>query len=493
MRVQLLLGSLCLIGCGFPESPPSSGSSASERSEIVGGVTDTGDPATVSLVVGQGGQYEQFCTGTLVGPRTVVTAAHCIQAYGAQYSYYVNFGTYASSPTRSIKMASQTAHPLYDKNSGDAHDFGVIQLLTAVTDVTAIELNTVPLTQADVGRPIRHAGFGVTSGAQNGAGTKRQVSYSVRQVTAALIESGASGKQTCNGDSGGPALMVMPGSSLERLVGVVSFGDQNCTMFGEDGRVDVDVAWIKQTMAPWEAPTCATDGKCLPGCTPVDQDCACAGDGVCGVDCADLARDPDCPVNCVANGVCALETCPRPDPDCVVEGSACVNALVCHGRQCVSDEQHGAQKYCSVGCGSGAGCPSVMECNGQVCLLKQRPVIQAGEFCVTATDFCTGANRLCTGPSQGITRCVLSCVLDADCAAGNSCEGGADSRRFCRPPESELRFNNIVLVRATAEGPAAPTGCAAAGFGEFSSLGLLLGGLSLTRRRAPALRLRSEA
>jgi V8-like Glu-specific endopeptidase len=484
MRVQLLLGSLVVAGCGVAEVPAvETPASASERSEIVGGVTDNGDPATVALVVTQGGQYEQFCTGTLVAPKTVVTAAHCINAYGSQYTYAVNFGTYASSPTRSIKVASQKAHPQYTSN-GQAHDFGVIQLLTAVTDVTPIAMNHAPLSQADVGKTIRHAGFGVTSGAQNGAGTKRQVTYQVRQVSSALIESGASGKQTCNGDSGGPAFMVMPGGSDEKLVGVVSFGDQNCSMFGEDGRVDVDVAWIEQTMAPWEAPTCATDGKCVAGCTPVDQDCACASDGACSADCADLSKDPDCPADCATNGVCALQVCPRPDSDCVPEGGGCATAIVCHGRQCVSDEQHGAQKYCSVGCGAGAVCPTGMECSAaQVCVLKQKPVVQPGQPCTAATDFCTGANKLCTGPTEGITRCVSGCTTASDCPAGNSCEGGADSRRFCRPPESELRFNPIILQRAVAEGPAASAGCAAGGFGELSMLGVLFAGSSLLRRR----------
>lgn len=484
MRKQLLLGSLLVVGCGVQESSP--GPTRMDRSAIVGGVTDNGDPATVALVVGANGQYEQFCTGTLVSPKTVVTAAHCINAYGGQYNYFVNFGTYASQPTRSVKVVSQLAHPLY-AGSG-SHDFGVLQLQNAVTDVAPIEMNATPLTQADVGKPIRHAGFGVTSGAQNGAGIKRQVSYSIREITADLIESGAAGMQTCNGDSGGPALMVMPGSSAEKLVGVVSFGDQNCTIFGDDGRIDVDVAWIKQTMGPWEAPTCATDGRCVPGCTPVDQDCACVADGVCSPDCADLLSDPDCPRDCVANGICALDACPRPDVDCVAEGGPCVSANVCHGRQCVSDPQHGAQKYCSVPCtANGAVCPTGMECSSQqVCVLAQKPVVQPGEFCVPSTDFCIGDNRLCTGPSSGITRCVLGCVVDADCPTGNSCEGGADSHRFCRPPESELRFNDILLERATAEGQAAPEGCAAAGFGELSTLGLLLGGMRLTRRRARA-------
>src|SRR6185295_20195739 len=44
------------------------------RAPIVNGMVDPGDPAVVALL--DGGRA--FCTGTLVSPHVVVTAAHCI-------------------------------------------------------------------------------------------------------------------------------------------------------------------------------------------------------------------------------------------------------------------------------------------------------------------------------------------------------------------------------------------------------------------------------
>ena len=124
-----------------------------------------------------------------------------------------------------------------------------------------------------------------------------------------------------------------------------------------------------------------------------------------------------------------------------------------------------------------------MECVPQlVCVLKQKPVKQPGDEC-TAADFCA-QGQICTGPGNGLSRCVAGCAVQADCAGGTTCEGGADGQRFCRPPESVMRFQDVVLPRASLEGPAAAaSGCSAAGVSDLSLLGLALGTLSLIRRR----------
>jgi hypothetical protein len=69
-----------------------------------------------------------------------------------------------------------------------------------------------------------------------------------------LIYSGDAGKQTCGGDSGGPALMTT-GQGSELLVGVVSDGpDCQLSQDGWDNRVDLVKDWIVQTVSAWDAP-----------------------------------------------------------------------------------------------------------------------------------------------------------------------------------------------------------------------------------------------
>jgi V8-like Glu-specific endopeptidase len=468
-----------VLGCGPQAQDGDDGSDelGKNLSAIVGGSTDNGDPAVVAIAVGGQGQFSQFCTGTLVGQKTVLTAAHCIYAYGSQYAYYVTFGTQSWAPTSYVKVVGQTKNPNYN---GNDHDFGILQLEKAVTNVTPIEMNATPMSSGDVGRPIRHAGYGVIDGAGNGGGLKRQVTYDIRQVRSQTIESGGNGMQTCGGDSGGPGFVTLPGQTKETVAGVVSYGDQDCTQFGVDMRVDAQLPWIQSVMNQWEAPTCAKDGKCLAGCAPIDQDCACAADNKCTADCTTLSEDPDCPKDCGLTGVCSQQACPVPDPDCAGVGKVCQTAYNCVSRSCVTDAQNRIP-YCSQSCTTDADCPTLMSCDtaGRTCLFKQRPEKQLYDECSDA-DFCVAS--ICTAPIGGnVTRCLRTCVSTADCGNG-TCEGDSSGQRFCRPPVSEVRFDEIRLPRAVTEGTAAkPAGCAAVPGGLMPLAALLL---ALRRKRS---------
>ena len=63
------LAALALVGCAL--DPVDSPALGRDELAIVDGEADTADPAVVALTTGG----QQFCTGTLVSPRVVVTAA----------------------------------------------------------------------------------------------------------------------------------------------------------------------------------------------------------------------------------------------------------------------------------------------------------------------------------------------------------------------------------------------------------------------------------
>jgi secreted trypsin-like serine protease len=167
----------------------------------------------------------------------------------------VRFGADAQAPTRKVAVTTTLVHPSFT-TEGAPYDFALLELDTAVTDVTPLTLRTTPLAQSDVGTTvIRHVGFGVSDEAtKSGAGHKRTVSYPITRVTDVLVYSGAPGKQTCDNDSGAPGL-VRDADGIERIAGVVSDGP-SCHEDGWDGRADLAAlqSFVEDTRASWESP-----------------------------------------------------------------------------------------------------------------------------------------------------------------------------------------------------------------------------------------------
>src|SRR5207302_11132457 len=142
------------------------------------------------------------------------------------------FGSDASAPVKRVAIAEQRTHPSYTAE-GKAFDFGMVRLAEAVPEFVPLTVSSAALDSSVVGKPIRHAGFGVSDeAAGTGRGTKRTATYPVTQLDPEIIWSGSATGQTCGGDSGGPGFLG------DEVAAVVSDGP-NCHDAGWDGRVDV--------------------------------------------------------------------------------------------------------------------------------------------------------------------------------------------------------------------------------------------------------------
>ena len=256
MRKAIAIG-LFAIGCTDVQQ-------STTWSPIVNGQLDTGDPATVYLDLGGGG-----CTGTLVTPKTVVTAKHCLST-----TMWAYFGTNASDDSGTwIKAVHKLGHPQAD--------------LAMLTLETAGPAAPIPLVNTDLstklGDVIRIAGFGVTSENGGGSGLKRHATATLDSVDGGIMYATNQPSGTCYGDSGGPNFMTIGGT--EYLIGVTSFGTAACGS-GLDGSVRIDTyrQWIRDYIVahdvlPTEA-SCEADGLCAGDCSAPDPDCACAADGL---------------------------------------------------------------------------------------------------------------------------------------------------------------------------------------------------------------------
>lgn len=242
-HLLLVLLTLCIslgLGCGGVAYDGYDYDEDGERTaNIVNGQNDHGHPAVgVLYLKGQAG-----CTATLIGTRTVLTAAHCVtDSTSVPYQLFSNIG-FALQPGGQVHSAEAVmVHQAYGSQNADV---AVVRLSQPITSVTPM---LIASKAPHVGETITLVGFGITAdGASGTFGTKRRATNTIGKLTATeMIFYGAQGGvgNICNGDSGGPAFATRDGR--EHLVGVHSWGEGQCGVAEHDQRVDAYRSWIEQ-------------------------------------------------------------------------------------------------------------------------------------------------------------------------------------------------------------------------------------------------------
>lgn len=274
-----------LVGAGVAASPLSAEASKASLSDdlrIYGG-----KPAKTCewpTSVGLGG-----CTGTLVHPRIMLSAAHCSTPRKVQFGE-----AYRKSIVKTVTPEWCAKNPKFKSREGD---FAFCYLKEAVTDVPIAPIAYgCEVEQVKEGAKIWLVGFG--SREDGGSGSKYKVEIPINKVMTdgQEIEVGGDGKASCYGDSGGPAFMKMSDGSW-RTVGIVSRGtNQKCgypsvlttahsavpwiqKKLKEKGVTDVDIAPCYDDDGKW-APTDECTGFALdPGTAKGSWDNMCSGMG----------------------------------------------------------------------------------------------------------------------------------------------------------------------------------------------------------------------
>src|SRR5258706_8761507 len=142
-------------------------------SEIIGGTTDTGDPSVVLLFAqAAGSQYGSLCTASVIAPRVVLTAAHCVapSEVGAGATFSVFLGNDFNGSGQWLDVSETHYDTAFSANNlGGGHDVGIAILKNAVALTPLAYNRTTP--SALVGQAVRLVGYGVNNGsAQTGAG-----------------------------------------------------------------------------------------------------------------------------------------------------------------------------------------------------------------------------------------------------------------------------------------------------------------------------------
>ncbi len=230
---------------------------------IIGGIPAPHDPGVVALTTSGG---TTFCTGTVVSPSVIVTAAHCVHDQPAPGWVFV--GTDPSVDGVFLPVADARAHPSY-RAADTTADIAVVVLARPVP-FAVVPFALSPPSEVELGRVARFVGFGAISGdisASSGVKSSQQL-----RIDAVADNWLAYGVVGCHGDSGGP-VFLRGADGVEHLAGIISRGDPRCIVGGLATRVDQYADWLVHQIAEADPPSCFLDDRCAINCVDPDPDC----------------------------------------------------------------------------------------------------------------------------------------------------------------------------------------------------------------------------
>jgi hypothetical protein len=220
------------------------------------GPTDPATDASVVMVLNRGGGSAGFCTGVIVAPDIVLTAAHCATRPADMRIHYRG----ADSAIVLIPVRRVAIHPAYRADAIRTRQRSIDLALVEAAQPLDARFTTARLDENGhfaVGEKLRIVGFGVAVEKDaTSAGAGRAADLAVREPLSDVLvwaeDAARRGAGACQGDSGGP--IFRNGAVVAVTAWSTGTPPAHCGVLTQGVIVAPNLGWLRGVLAAWSQP-----------------------------------------------------------------------------------------------------------------------------------------------------------------------------------------------------------------------------------------------